>query len=266
MPKVTRRTDSCQDPQVAWDWVVTPPNCTPGARSPLKAEPKAPGDLHQQSLLKGPGRPQMFRVGPRGQACRRWGPRKGPPRPSMAAPTPPRGGGEHSVLDVMNCKLNTTILQRGCLQHRPQQDRAPQEFMAAPASGNSWPRPGLQQGVGRGRGACTAEKRRTPRPGRRGGRVPGAPPQPPAQGLTDAPLPPDGHWPLLQGMLGAVAPVGSQTGFQRLLSSYRKKRRCQPSAHTWAPGACNSSTPHRPPRYRGGPSVPTRGGLQTCAG
>lgn len=68
MPKVTRRTDSCQDPQVARDWVVTPPNCTPGARSPLKAEPKAPGDLHQpvtpegarqtpdaQSGAKGPG-------------------------------------------------------------------------------------------------------------------------------------------------------------------------------------------------------------------
>lgn len=148
------------------------------------------------------------------------------------------------MLDVMNCKLNTTILQRGCLQHRPQQDRAPQEFMAAPRFWKllAQARPAAGNGEG---GAGPAQQRRDGPRVLVGGEDVSPEPlhSPPAQGLTDAPLPPDGHWPLLQGMLGAVAPVGSQTGFQRLLSSYRKKRRCQPSAHTWAPGACAAAHP-----------------------
>lgn len=86
---------------------------------------------------------------------------------------------------------------------------------------------------------------------------------PPAQGLTDAPLPPDGHRPPLRAMPSAVAPVGSQTGFQRLLSSYRKKR-CRPSAHTWAPGACTAAHPTALLVTEGVPLHPQGGPPDVC--
>ena len=93
---------------MAWDWVVPPPNCTPGARSPLKAEPKDLGDLHQPVTPEGARQTPDAQSGARGRGLQGVGTPERDPRPSMAAPATPQGSGEHSVLDVMSCKLNTT--------------------------------------------------------------------------------------------------------------------------------------------------------------
>lgn len=62
-----------------------------GLLSRMSPRPQETSTSH--SLLKGPGRPWMLRVGPRGQACGGWGPRKGPPGPAWLHPPPRRAAG-----------------------------------------------------------------------------------------------------------------------------------------------------------------------------
>ena len=203
----------------------------------------------------------MLRVGPRSQACGRWGPRKGPPRPSMAAPTTPQGSREHSVLDVMNCKLNTTHPPaRLPSAQAPTRPGTSGIYGGSPLLETLGPGQAYSGERGGGRGACTAEKGRTPRPGRGGGRVPGAPPQPPSTGTHQcssssgwAPAASPGHaW--------HRGPRGLSDWFPKAPQLLQEKEEMPTVCPHLGPWSLHSSTPRHHPRYRGGVPLHPQGG------
>lgn len=165
---------------MARDRVVKSPNCTPGARPPLKDEPKAPGDLHQPFTPEGARQTLDAQSGAQRPGLRGVGTPERAPRPSMAAPTASQGSGEHSVLDVMNCKLNAT---------HPPARLPPAQAPTRPGTSGIYGGSPLLETLGPGQ-ACSGERAGQGREGdagpaqqrRDGAHIPRAPPQPPSTG------------------------------------------------------------------------------------
>ena len=70
-----------------------PPTAPPGQGLPSRLSPRTQETSISQSLLKGPGRPRMLRVGPGGQAFGGWVPQKGTPGPARLHPPHCRAAG-----------------------------------------------------------------------------------------------------------------------------------------------------------------------------
>lgn len=243
--------------------MVKSPNCTPGARPPLKDEPKAPGDLHQPFTPEG--------------ARQTLDAQSGAQRPGLRGVGTP----ERAPQAQHGC-THRLAGQRGALCarcHELQIKRDPSSSEAAsstgpnktghfrnlrrlPTSGNSWPRPGLQRGAGGpgqggGRGACTAEKGRSPHP-----QSPSTAPQHRdspmllflrmgtgrLSGPCLAPWPP---WALRLVSKGSSAPTGKRD-----------------ADHPPTPGPLGPAQQHTPPlsSLQRGSLCTHKGGLQTCAG
>lgn len=262
-PKVTRRTGSCQDPQVVRDWVVTPPNCTPGARSPLKAKPKALRDLHQPVTAEGARQTPDAQSGARGPGLRGVGTPERDPRPSTAAPTTLQGSGEYSVLNVMSCKLNTT---------HPPARLPPAQVPTRPGTSGIYDGSPLLETLGPSQ-ACSGERvgrggegGAGPTQQRKGrphvpvwGHIPGAPPQAPSPGTHRCSF--SSGWALAAspGHAWRRGPRGLSDWFPkapRLLQEKEEMPTGCPHLGLWG---LRSSTLRRPPPHGGGPSTPTWG-------
>lgn len=155
---------------MARDRVVKPPNCTPGARPPLKDEPKAPGDLHQPFTPEGARQTLDAQSGAQRPGLRGVGTLERAPQAQHGCTH--HLAGQRGALCARCYELQ--------IKHDPSSSEAAsstgpnktghfRNLRRLPTSGNSWLRPGLQRGVGGpgrggGRGACTAEKGRSPHP------------------------------------------------------------------------------------------------------
>ena len=243
--------------------MVTPPNCTPGARSPLKAEPKDLGDLHQPVTPEGARQTPDAQSGARGPGLRGVGTPERDPRPSTAAPTTLQGSGEHSVLDVMSCKLNTTHpparLPLAQVPTRPGTSGIYDSSPLLETLGSSQACSAEQVGRGGEGGAGPAQQRRGRPHVPVWGHIPRAPPQAPSPGTHQCSF--SSGWALAASLGHAWrrGPRGLSDWFpkapQLLLEKEEMPTGCL-HLGLWGP---RSSTPRRPPPYGGCPSALTWG-------